>query len=146
MRPNRDEKSVESIYTERVVKVEKSTLADVVRRYDRVEFKTTVPIRPIKTKRLQGMTILYHLQKTIPLVLSLTDGRGLREDEYKRISQECYLPVLSNLLPPRPVRVGDTWQVPRLAARALVGDLPEDKDYDLKAELIEVRKNPAGNS
>ena len=79
------EKSVESIYTERVVKVEKSTLADVVRRYDRVEFKTTVPIRPVKTKRLQGMTILTICEKTDPTRAQLDrwswlEGRRIQAD------------------------------------------------------------------
>ena len=58
--PDRAEKSVQSIYTERVAKVEKGMAVDVVRRYDRVNFKTTVPIRPVKTKRLEGLTIFYH--------------------------------------------------------------------------------------
>ena len=148
--PDRAEKSVESIYTERVAKVEKGMAVNLVRRYDRVNFKTTVPIRPVKTKRLEGLTIFYHLlflqNRPIPLVLSLTEGRGLKEVEFVRISQETHLPALSTLLSPRPVRVGDTWPVPKLAAWALVGDRPQDESYNLNAELIEVRKSPAGSS
>ena len=43
----------------------KAWLSTVVRRYDLVNFKTTVPIRPVKTKRLEGMTIFYHLQNQV---------------------------------------------------------------------------------
>jgi hypothetical protein len=145
--PERAEKSVQSIYTERVAKAEKGMAVAVVRRYDLVNFKTTVPIRPFKTKRLEGLTVFYQLQKSsTPLVLSLTEGRGLRDDEFIRICQQNFLPVLSTILPPRPVLVGDNWVVPRLAAWALIGDMPEDEGYDLNAELIEVRKNPTNSS
>jgi hypothetical protein len=145
--PVREEKSVQSIYTERVAKAEKGMAIAVVRRYDLVNFKTTVPIRPFKTKRLEGMTIFYQLQKSsTPLVLSMTEGRGLRDDEFIRICQQNYLPILSTVLPPRPVLVGDNWVVPRLAAWALIGDMPQEEDYDLSAELIEVRKSPTGSS
>ena len=99
-------------------------MTDVVRRYDKVNFKTTVPIRPFKTKWLEGMTILYRLSnRLMPSVVSLTD-RGLRQQEFDRISQQTFLPALSTLLPRKPSRVGDTWPVPRPAAWALVGDMP----------------------
>ena len=35
---------------------------DVVRRYDRANFRSTVDVRPLKTRLLEGLTILYRLQ------------------------------------------------------------------------------------
>ena len=62
----------------------------MVRHYDRVNFKTTVPIRPFKTKWLEGLTIFYHLLFLNPshaARLSLTD-RGHQAAEFVRISQQ----------------------------------------------------------
>jgi hypothetical protein len=147
--PDRAEKSVQVIYTERVAKVSnQGMVAEVVRRYDRVNFRTTLPIPPSKTKRLEGLTVLYRLQnRAAPLVVSLNQpARTLRQDEYEQISQQTFLPALTYLLPRQAVRIGDTWAVPRRVVWALVGDEPADEDYDVTAELVEVRKNQPGTS
>ena len=73
--------------------------------------KTTVELRPFKTKLLEGLTILYRLQPgAMPQVLSLT-GRQLRQQEYDSISQQSFLPRLTTILPRQPAGVGDTWPV-----------------------------------
>ena len=102
------------IYTERVAKVSKEgAVSEVVRRYDKVNFKTTLPIRPFKTKWLEGMTILYRLSnRLMPTVVSLTD-RVIRQQEFERISQQAFLPALAMILPRKASRVGDTWPVPK---------------------------------
>jgi hypothetical protein len=141
--PDRDEKTLEVIYTERAGKVGRTGgVTDVVRRYDKVRFKSMAAQPPLKTPWLEGLTVWYHLRPgQDPQVLSLTEGRQLRQQEYDRISHQTFLPLLTTLLPPTPRRVGDTWTVPRQAAQALVGELPAEDDFDLTAELVEVRKN-----
>ena len=145
--PDRAETSVRSVYTERVVKLEKGSLADVVRRYDEVDYKTTLPIRPVKTKLVEGMTILYQLQKNRPTGALLDRGSW---PQARRIPVDFPADLFAGPFDfayrPSPVRVGDRWTVPRLAAWALVGDEPENEDYDLNAELIEVRKSQTGSA
>jgi hypothetical protein len=145
--PDRVESSLQMIYTERVVKVARDgKVSDVVRHYDRVNFRTTLPIRPFKTKWLEGMTILYRLSsRYMPTVVSLSD-RTIRQQEFQRISEQAFLPELKTILPRKPIRVGDTWPVPKSAVWAMIGAMPVDDNFDLAAELIEVHKNKAGPS
>lgn len=144
--PDRVESTLQMIYTERVAKVVKEAVTDMVRRYDNVNFKTTLPIQPFKTKWLEGMMIHYHVSNLlIPSIISLTD-RTIRQQEFDRISQQAYLPALATVIPRKPIRVGDTWSVVKAAAWAMIGDLPIGEDYDVTAELIEVHRNKTGNS
>ena len=145
--PEHDETVLQTIYTERVAKVSKEVLVtEVVRRYDKSNFRTTVDVRPFKTKWLDGLTILYRLQnRMMPQVQSLS-SRMLRQQEYEMISQQSFLPVLATIFPRQPSRQGDTWPVPRGAARALLGVPPSEEDYGLVAEILEIRKNEPGSS
>lgn len=146
--PDQDHVSSQCIYTERVAKLAKGALVtEVVRHYDKVNFKTSLDIPRYKTKLLEGLTVLYRLQpRSLPQVVCLTPGRQLRQQEYIGVVQESFLPTLASILPRKPGRVGDTWPVPREAASALLGETPNDEDYDLTAEILEVRKNEAGPS
>ncbi len=122
-------------------------VTEVVRHYDKVNSKTSLNIPRYKTKPLEGLNVLYRLQpRSLPQVLCLTPGRQLRLQEYIGVVQESFLPALASILPRKPGRVGDTWPVPREAAWALLGETPSDEDYDLTAEILEVRKNGAGPS
>ena len=68
-------------------------MSEVVRHYDKVNFKTTLPMRPFKTKWLEGMTILLRLSnQPLPTVVSLTD-RAIRQQEFARISQQPSCPA-----------------------------------------------------
>jgi hypothetical protein len=141
--PAQDESVLRVIYTERVAKTGKDGLAtDAVRRFDRVDFTSTMKYTPPKTKRLEGLTIYYRFQpRTTPSVLSLTD-RPIRQDEYERISQEVFLPLLAGALLPRdPVRVGDSWSLTPPVIQALAGELPIDPDFQLNAEVRQIRRN-----
>ena len=145
--PEHDETVLQTIYTERVAKVSKEGLVtEAVRRYDKSNFRTTVDIHPLKTKWLDGLTILYRLQnRMVPQVQSLT-SRMLRQQEYEMIVQQSFLPVLATIFPRQPSRKGDTWPVPRGAAWALLGVPPSEEDYGLVAEILEIRKNEPGTS
>lgn len=146
--PDHDTVSTQCIYTERVTKLAKGGIVtEVVRHYDKVNSKTSLEIPKYKTKPLEGLIILYRLQpRSLPQVLCLTSDRQIRQQEYIGVVQESFLPALASILPRKPSRVGDSWPVPREAAWALLGEVPTDEDYDLTAEIVEVRKNGAGPS
>jgi hypothetical protein len=146
--PDHDNASTQCIYTERVTKLARGgTVTEVIRHYDKVNSKTSLAIPHYKTKPLEGLVILYRKEtRSLPQVLCLTPGRQLRQQEYIGVVEEPFLPVLANILPRKPGRVGDTWPVPREAAWALLGEEPTDEGYDLNAEILEVRKNKAGSS
>jgi len=141
--PDQDHVSSQCIYTERVAKLAKGGfVTEVVRHYDKVNFKTSLDIPRYKTKLLEGLTVLYRQQpRSLPQVVCLTPDRQLRQQEYIGVVQESFLPTLASILPRKPGRVGDTWPVPREAASALLGENPDDEDYDLTAEILEIRKN-----
>ena len=144
--PDRVESNLQMIYTERAAKVTKEAVSEVVRHYDRVNFKTTLPMRPFKTKWLEGMTILLRLSnQPLPTVVSLTD-RAIRQQEFARISQQTFVPGLRLILPRKPSRVGDTWPISKPAILAMIGAMPVDDDFNLMAELIEVHKSKTGPS
>ena len=134
------------IYTERVAKLSKGAVTEVVRNFKKIDFKTTMDIPRYKTPLLQGLTVLYLPQGRFlpPQVLSLTPGRQLRPLEYDGIRQQTFLPIVSLILPSKPGRVGDTWPVRREAVFALLGNAPAEEDYDVTAEILEVRKNGEG--
>ncbi len=122
-------------------------MASVVRRYDKFNLKSTQPVPRYKTKLLEGLTFLLHVQpRSVLQVVSLTAGRQLRRQEYILVTQESFLPTLASVLPLKPGRVGDTWPVPRDAAAALLGEIPNDEGYDLTAEILDVHKNGANPS
>ena len=145
--PDHDESVLQTIYTERVSKVTKEGLVtEVVRRYDKSNFRTTVEMRPLKLKWLEGLTILYRLQnREMPMVQSLT-SRILRQQEYEQIGLQSYLPLLTTIFPKQPSRKGDSWPLARGAAWALIGVQPAEEDFGLIAEVVEIRKNEPGPS
>jgi len=144
--PQQDYTTTQCIYTERVAKLAKGGIVtEVVRQYDQVNSKTSLNIPHYKTKPLEGVSLLYRKEgRSLPQVLCLTPDRQLRQQEYLGVVQEPFLPTLASILPRKPCRVGDTWPVPREAAWALLGELPDDEDYSLTAEILEVHKKDAG--
>ncbi len=144
--PDQDHVSTQCIYTERVAQLAKGGfVTDVVRHYDKVNLKTSLDMPRYKTKLLEGLTVLFRLQpRSLPQVVCLTSNRQFRQQEYILVVQQAFLPTLASILPRKPGRVGDTWPAPREAASALLGETPNDEDYDLTAEILEVRKNGSG--
>ena len=145
--PRIDQGVEETIYSERVATVTKEgQVSELIRRYDKANRKTTLETRPFKTKLLEGLTILYRLQSSVlPQILSLK-GRQLRRLEFETIVKQTFLPGLTTVLPRQPVRVGDTWAIPRVAAWALLGSQAAEEGFDLTGEVLSVRKNTQGTS
>jgi hypothetical protein len=142
--PERTERTFQTIYTERTAGVNRvGDATDAVRRYDTFRTLGTFEVPPYNPPLFQGLVLWYSLVLgKPPQVLSLTNGRPLRQVEYESIVDELFLPRLTALLPPKPARVGDTWPISRGAGKALLGpQVPEVGDYALEGRLIEVRRS-----
>jgi hypothetical protein len=93
---------------------------------------------------LEGLSVWYHPQREAPpLLISLVDGRRLREREYELAARNVYLPALGGLLPTQSVRVGDTWPIPRRAVQALMAE-PEVRGDALRGKFVELRRPASG--
>jgi hypothetical protein len=140
--PERGQFSRQTIYTEAAAQVSKQGEAIcAVRRYDKFQLKPIATARPAKVPFFEGLTIFYKLQPgQRPLILNLTDDRPLREFEYSQLTKQVILPQLTALLPVVPRRVRDTWPISPKAAQCLVGELPDDDDFELTGTLLEVHR------
>ena len=124
--PSRTEGTVQAIFTERPARVSDiGVVMSTVRHYD--TYRQTPNPFPKKgaVPALQGMALYY--QPRIggsPQVLSLTEGRGLREIEYMSVDQEIFMPSLASLLPAQPSRIGDRWTISRTGTWALLNESP----------------------
>ena len=121
-------------------------MVSAVRRYDKFAIKdATKTIAPPKPPFFQGLTILLRRQGgQRPKLLSLTEGRPLREFEFEEITKQVIVPQLTTLFPPAPKRVGDSWPISRPVAQCLVGEVPDAAEYQLNGTLVEVRKAASG--
>jgi hypothetical protein len=121
--PDRREMKVQTIYTERPAELgTDGAVIAAVRRYDTFRLPPDRTAKPSDPRPLEGLSIWYQRKGAgNPLVLSLTEGRPLREREFGIISQQMFLPALAGLLPQFRSRIGDRWRVPPSAARVLLG-------------------------
>ena len=76
-------------------------------------------------------------------LLSLTEGRRLRDFEYEVAAREAFLPQVAQILPAQAMRVGDSWHIPRRAAQALIGE-PNGPVDALTGKLVELRREVDG--
>ncbi len=123
--PDRKEKTVQVIYTEKPAAVSSTgVVTATVRKYE--SFKTTPPddAKPSTAKPLEGLTVWFQTRATgSTQLLSLTNNRSLSDTEYVMSTQRMiFLPELATLLPSRPTRLGDHWPLPKTAAHTLLGE------------------------
>ncbi len=135
----------QTIYTERPARVsEIGAVQATLRRYEAFRQTPSPSIRPSQKPPLEGMSIWYQPHPGgDPLVLSLTDGRGLREFEYLAVHQQIFTPALVALLPVQPSRIGDRWSVSKLGTWALLGESP-GRGTALLAQLQVVQQAAEG--
>lgn len=118
--PKRTERTRQAVYTERAAAVSPvdGKITDLVRQYESVKI---VPDPGVKA--LEKLPIWY---KTVPdddpILYSLAAGKSLTDADYRLATADILLPELGHdLLPPTPLRVGDTWRVSPEAAEDLLG-------------------------
>jgi hypothetical protein len=144
--PKRDEAVQQIIYTERPARIgRRGEVIEAVRRYDAYKVKGANALQAANPPLFKGLTVWYQRRAIPPpLILTLTENRPLREQEYSGILRHAFLPGLGALLPPTPRRVRESWQIPRAVAQALFS-MPADVDnYDLKGTLQSVHKTGSG--
>ena len=144
--PDRKQVVVQTIYTERPAEVGGNGVeTSAIRRYDAFRLSPEPPgSKPSEPRPLEGLTIWYQPQPSEnPLVLSLSENRRLRENEYSIISRQVFLPDLAAVLPSLPSRIGDRWRIPRTATRALLGERPQPGAV-LTATLKDLQPEPKG--
>ena len=146
--PERAELSYHTIYTERPTKVGKlGEVSDAVRRYDSFRVTGARKADARTAGLLRHLNLDYRPRAgTVPLLISLTPDRPIRQEEYDFVLEQIFLPRLTTIMPRQPVRVADTWPITRQAAQALLGKLPEDGDFTLEGSLVEVRKAAEGTA
>jgi hypothetical protein len=143
--PDRRQVEAQTNYTERTVEVgADGDVVSAVRRYDLFRLRPDPASKPGDPRPLEGLSVWYQRQPTAnPLVLSLTENRGLREMEFAIISRQVFLPMLVGILPPQPSRIGDRWPVQRTATRALLGP-QAPADEVVLANFKDLRTAPKG--
>lgn len=145
--PERSEVSEQTIYAERAAEVSSNgKVQAAVRHYEAYRLAPKdMGVKPSRRTPVEGLTLWYQpKEKASPELLCLTEGRGLREDEYRIIARQPFLPDLAAVLPALPSRVGDRWAITADGARALLGQVPFRGSQPLAGELLEVRQSAQG--
>jgi hypothetical protein len=146
--PDRSERTVQIIYTERPALVNSSgVVTDTVRKYETFRVSPKPETTPSAPTPLEGLTVWNKpLTGGSPLMLALTPNHPLSETEYSIHRQLMYLPDLSTVLPALPSHAGDQWRVPRSATVALMGGRPmqQQQGEPLVATLLDVHKAATG--
>ena len=125
--PDREEQAYHTIYTERPAKVGKlGEVSEAVRHYDSFRVSDARNADARMAGLLRDLTLDYRLRAgTVPLLISLTPDRPIRQEEYDFVLKQIFLPRLMTIMPPRPVRVADTWPITRQAAQRYWASCPK---------------------
>lgn len=128
--PERKQVVGQTIYTEHPAEIGSDGLVSAtVRLYDTFRLNPDPGSKPSEPRPLEGLLVWYQARGgEDPLVLSLSEGRRMRESEFTIISRQVFLPALSAVLPSLPSRIGDSWRVPRGAVFALLGERTQPGD------------------
>lgn len=123
--PERSEFSAQTIYSERAAKIGGGGVVQAaIRSYEALRLNPDPMPKRKGPRPLEGLTLWYQANpEGDPRILSLTEGRGLKEDEATYVSRHVFMPNLVAVLPILPLRIGDRWSLSRAAARALLGEV-----------------------
>jgi hypothetical protein len=147
--PDRNEGTIQAIYTERPAKVTKlGEVTDLIRYYDEFRPGGSFQAVPAQPPLVKGLLLWCRFQRAgLPLIMSLTDQRPLREEEFGAITGKIFLPQLASILPPTPSRVGDAWKITPRTSRSLLGNaVPDDGEFDVEGTLVDVRRAANGTT
>lgn len=113
----------------------------VLRRYRKA---VTTPSPTPAAGTLEGIDLwLRGRAGTSPEVISLTEGRRLRWEEYQFLAGHAAPSALAALLSEGPMKVGETWDVPQVAIASLIGGVP-DPNGTVSVRLDGVTDRPGG--
>ncbi len=121
--PNKSERTRQLIYSERPAILGQGGRVDaVIRRFETFRFDPAPQgVEFEKNKPLEGLTIFAMRAPEGENILSLVDKRQITDLEYQVATTVPSIMNDAELLPPSPLRIGDSWPLSRAAARILVG-------------------------
>jgi hypothetical protein len=135
-----------TIFAERAAEASGLTgVSATIRRYEKFEARPAGPVNA-GGPPIDGLTIWYRPQLNEgPLILSLSEGRHLTERDYEIAARQVFMPTLAAVLPAVPVRVGDSWRIPRKALQAMLGE-PELRADSVTGKFLELHRDADGKS
>lgn len=121
--PIKSERTRQLIYSERPAILGQGGRVDaVVRRFETFRFDPAPQgIELEKSKPLEGLTVFAMRAQEGENLISLVPNRQLTDLEHQIATSVPTVMNDTELLPPAPMRLGDSWPVSRTAARQLVG-------------------------
>ena len=142
--PIKSERSRQVIYTERPASLTGLSKVDAVaRRFETLRFEPAPQGLHVAEKPpLDGLTIWAVRGQTGEQVVSLDDSRSITDFEHQVATTVPTLLNFAELLPQTALRIGDTWQLNRVAARLLVGR-GQVSATNLTGSLESVKPSPA---
>lgn len=145
--PIKSERSRQVIYTERPASLTGLSKVDAVaRRFETLRFEPAPQGLHVAEKPpLDGLTIWAVRGPAGEQVVSLDDKRPITDFEHQVATTVPTLLNFAELLPQTPIRIGDTWQLNRVAARLLVGR-GQVSATNLMGSLDSVKPSPANAS
>ncbi|WP_435021871.1 hypothetical protein TA3x_002604 [Tundrisphaera sp. TA3] len=143
--PKRSETARQLVYVERPAEVSTQGIpAATVRTFERFQVRPGDAAEAVMPRPFEGLSVYCRPRPgEASQLLSLTEGRRLRDTEYELAARVTFLPHASQILPAQPVRVGETWRIPRKAAQALIGEAAGPVDA-LTGKLVELRREADG--
>ena len=121
--PRRSESTRQTVFIERT-----SELAGVggvtgsVRFIERFQIQPADPTRTMGPTPLDGLAVSLRYRGTDWPIVTPTADRKPTDFEFESLTHQIPVALLGQLLPPRPVRIGDSWEIPRRGGAALLGD------------------------
>ncbi len=114
-------------------------VASVIRRYSRYELTgedEEDQLKVTEKKPLVGLVVYIRFPRVPgkPAEIIALSGRNLTQYEYALIQKDLFVPALRNLLPPKPVEVGESWAVPDWVGLMLLGQSDEPLAIEKPAE------------
>ena len=142
--PVKSERSRQVIYTERPASLTGLSKVDAVaRRFETLRFEPAPQGLHVAEKPpLDGLTIYAVRGPAGEQVVSLDDSRSITDFEHQVATTVPTLLNFAELLPQGALRIGDTWQLNRNAARLLVGR-GQVSATSLQGSLESVKPSPA---
>ncbi|WP_435010838.1 hypothetical protein P12x_002124 [Tundrisphaera lichenicola] len=143
--PRQMESVRQSIFIERPAELNGTGgVMSSIRKFEGYRARPEDPARMMGPKPLEGLTVLIRPQPgELPQVQSLTEGRSLTDYEYQVTARQSFVPYLGLILPPRALRLEDTWPIHRRAAQAMLGEA-EILGDTLVGKFVELRKEVDG--
>lgn len=134
----------QAIFSERPVVINPSderVVTDSVRHYSKISMSPDPWKGRTDRRPLDDLTIWYRqVSGDVPLVMVLTPGRSLRDEEYRFAINYAFVTDLAFVLPDSPIRIGDKWKINPTGATALVND--EIREGSLAGKLVEIHAHP----